>query len=56
MQIKGDGPLGTILTVSDSEGNVRGYVQNPAVDLDRDSVDKAIFRDGADQTILICFH
>ena len=30
MQIKGDGPLGTILTVSDSEGNVRGYVQNPA--------------------------
>lgn len=33
MQIKGDGPLGSILTVSDSEGNVRGYVQNPAVDL-----------------------
>lgn len=33
MQIKGDGPLGTILTVSDAEGNVRGYVQNPAVDL-----------------------
>ena len=31
--IKGDGPRGTILTVSDSEGNVRGYVQNPAVDL-----------------------
>ena len=33
MQIKGDGPLGAILTVSDSEGNVRGYVHNPAVDL-----------------------
>ena len=33
LQIKGDGPLGTILTVSDAEGNVRGYVQNPAVDL-----------------------
>ncbi len=33
MQIKGDGPLGTVLTVSDAEGNVRGYVQNPAVDL-----------------------
>ena len=33
MQIKGGGPLGTILTVSDAEGNVRGYVQNPAVDL-----------------------
>ena len=33
MQIEGDGPLGTLLTVSDAEGNVRGYVQNPAVDL-----------------------
>lgn len=33
MQIKGDGPLGTILTVSDAGGNVRGYVQNPTVDL-----------------------
>lgn len=33
MQIKGSGPLGSILTVSDSGGNVRGYVQNPAVDL-----------------------
>ncbi|MBQ5799527.1 MAG: Hsp33 family molecular chaperone HslO [Oscillospiraceae bacterium] len=33
MQIKGGGPLGTILTISDSEGNVRGYVQNGDVDL-----------------------
>lgn len=33
LQIKGDGPLGTILTVSDTEGNVRGTVDNPAVDL-----------------------
>ena len=33
MQIKGNGPLGTIRTVSDAQGNVRGYVQNPAVDL-----------------------
>lgn len=31
MQIKGGGPLGTILAVSDYEGNVRGYVQNPNV-------------------------
>jgi len=30
MQIKGDGPLGSILAVSDSHGNVRGYLQNPA--------------------------
>lgn len=33
LQIKGGGPLGTILAVSDYEGNVRGYVQNPQVDL-----------------------
>lgn len=33
IQIKGGGPLGTVLAVSDSEGNVRGYVQNPHVDL-----------------------
>ncbi len=33
LQIKGGGPLGTILAVSDTEGNVRGYVQNPQADL-----------------------
>ena len=33
LQIKGGGPLGTITAVSDSEGNVRGYLQNPTVDL-----------------------
>ena len=33
LQIKGDGPLGTILTVSDAEGNVRGYVQDASVEL-----------------------
>ena len=33
MQIKGGGPLGTILAVSDYKGNVRGYVQNPNVDI-----------------------
>ena len=33
LQIKGGGPLGTILAVSDCEGNVRGYVQNPQVEL-----------------------
>lgn len=33
LQIKGGGPLGTVLAVSDCEGNVRGYVQNPAVAL-----------------------
>ena len=33
LQIKGGGPLGTVLAVSDHEGNVRGYVQNPNVDI-----------------------
>lgn len=33
LQIKGSGPLGTILAVSDEFGNVRGYVQEPMVDL-----------------------
>lgn len=31
LQIKGGGPLGTVLAVSDSHGNVRGYVQNPGL-------------------------
>ena len=33
LQIKGGGPLGTILAVSDNAGNVRGTVDNPQVDL-----------------------
>ena len=33
LQIKGGGPLGTVLAVSDDSGNVRGYVQNPHVEL-----------------------
>ena len=33
VQIKGGGPLGTVLAVSDTDGNVRGYVQEPGVDL-----------------------
>ena len=33
LQIKGGGPLGTVLAVSDDTGNVRGYVQNPHVEL-----------------------
>lgn len=33
IQIKGGGPLGTVLAVSDHCGNVRGYVHNPHVDL-----------------------
>ena len=33
LQIKGGGPLGTLLAVSDHEGNVRGTVENPMVDI-----------------------
>lgn len=33
MQIKGGGPIGTIVCVSDSIGNVRGYVYEPNVPL-----------------------
>lgn len=31
LQVKGGGPLGTVLAVSDAVGNVRGYVQNPQI-------------------------
>jgi len=33
IRIHGGGPLGSLVAVSDSGGNVRGYVGNPAVDL-----------------------
>lgn len=33
LQIKGGGPLGTILATSDAVGNVRGYVNNPSITL-----------------------
>lgn len=35
LRVRGGGPLGTLTAVSDSDGNVRGYVQNPAVDVPR---------------------
>ncbi|MFA9423601.1 MAG: Hsp33 family molecular chaperone HslO, partial [Sedimentibacter sp.] len=33
ININGGGPLGTILVVADNCGNVKGYVENPQVDL-----------------------
>lgn len=33
IKFAGNGPIGSIVAVSDSKGNVRGYVQNPRVDL-----------------------
>jgi len=44
IQIKGNGPLGQIVVDADSRGHVRGYVNNPAVDLplnDRGKLDVA---------------
>jgi molecular chaperone Hsp33 len=35
LQFKGGGPGGTIVAVSDSGGNVRGYAQNPQLDCGR---------------------
>jgi molecular chaperone Hsp33 len=40
IQIKGNGPLGGIVAVSDYKANVRGYVYNPEVDLPLNAVGK----------------
>lgn len=40
IQIKGEGPLGGIVVVSDAKANVRGYVYNPEVDLPLNSYGK----------------
>lgn len=33
LRINGDGPAGVVIAVSDNEGNVRGYVENPVVEI-----------------------
>ncbi|MEE1284106.1 MAG: Hsp33 family molecular chaperone HslO, partial [Acutalibacteraceae bacterium] len=34
LRINGDGPAGSIIAVSDSSGNCRGYVSNPVVEIE----------------------
>lgn len=40
IQVKGDGPIGQIVVDADAKGDVRGYVDNPAVDLPLNTVGK----------------
>jgi molecular chaperone Hsp33 len=51
IQIKGDGPLGQIVVDANAQGDVRGYVDNPAIDLPLNQIGKldvagAVGRDG----------
>ena len=40
VRVKGEGPAGSLIAVSDSDGNVRGYVTNPFVELPLNSKGK----------------
>ena len=40
LQIKGDGPIGTITVTADANGAVKGYVQNPSVMLPPNAIGK----------------
>ena len=40
LRLNGGGPAGTLIAVSDSSGNVRGYVENPVVEIPLNSKGK----------------
>ncbi len=40
LRIKADGPIGALITVSDSFGNVKAYVENPVVEIPLNSYGK----------------
>ncbi|NLD49604.1 MAG: Hsp33 family molecular chaperone HslO [Clostridiaceae bacterium] len=40
IQVKGDGPLGGIVVISDSDSNIRGYVNNPQIYLPLNEIGK----------------
>ena len=51
IRINGGGPIGSVVAVSDTEGNVRGYVENPQLQLPLQAngkldVGRAVGRDG----------
>ncbi|MDF2631491.1 MAG: Hsp33 family molecular chaperone [Caproiciproducens sp.] len=51
LKIKGGGPLGAVIAIADSDGNCRGYVDNPTVELPlkpngKLDVGKAVGKDG----------
>ena len=52
IQVKGDGPLGSIVVDADSTGHVRGYVDNPHVHLPSNALGKLDVGGGVGQGLL----
>lgn len=55
LRLNGNGPAGVVLAVSDSEGNVRGYVHNPVVEIPLNAKGKLDVRGavGVDGTLTV---
>lgn len=52
IQVKGDGPLGTVTVDADSNGHVRGYVEHPHVHLPANSLGKLDVGSGVGRGLL----